>query len=74
MAEGKVWQTIFHAYYGLFKLLVMPLGLPNTPATFQNYINHILVPYLDHFYTSYLNDICYTPPLRHILRMGILTK
>jgi hypothetical protein len=36
--------------------LVMPFGLTNTPAIFQNYINDILVPYLNHFYTAYLND------------------
>jgi hypothetical protein len=56
MAEGEEWKTIFHTHYILFELLVMPFGLTNTLATFQNYINDILVPYLDYFYTTYLND------------------
>jgi hypothetical protein len=36
--------------------LVIPFGLTNALAIFQNYINDILAPYLDHFYTAYLND------------------
>jgi hypothetical protein len=34
----------------------MPFGLTNAPATFQNYINDVLAPYLDHFCTAYLDD------------------
>jgi hypothetical protein len=34
----------------------MPFGLTNAPATFQNYINNILAPYLDYFCTAYLNN------------------
>jgi hypothetical protein len=56
MAKGEEWKTVICTQYGLFKLLVMPFGLTNAPATFQNYINDILVPYLDHFCTAYLND------------------
>jgi hypothetical protein len=35
----------------------MLFSLTNTLATFQNYINNILAPYLDHFCTAYLDDI-----------------
>jgi hypothetical protein len=56
MAEGEQWKSAFHTRYGLFESLVMPFGLTNTPATFQNYINDVLVPYLDHFCTTYLDD------------------
>jgi hypothetical protein len=56
MAKGEEWKTTFHTHYSLFESLVMPFGLTNTPATFQNYINNILVPYLDHFCTTYLDD------------------
>jgi hypothetical protein len=56
MAEGKEWKTAFRTRYGLFESLVMPVGLTNTPATFQNYINNVLVPYLDCFCTAYLDD------------------
>jgi hypothetical protein len=34
----------------------MPFGRTNTPATFQNFINDILAPYLDQFCTTYLDD------------------
>jgi hypothetical protein len=56
MAEGEEWKTAFRTRYGLFESLVMPFGLTNTPATFQNYINDVLAPYLDRFCTAYLDD------------------
>jgi hypothetical protein len=56
MAEGEEWKTTFRTHYGLFKSLVMPFGLTNAPATFQNYINDVLAPYLDHFCTAYLDN------------------
>jgi hypothetical protein len=56
MAEGEEWKTTFHTRYGLFESLVMPFHLTNTPATFQNFINDVLTPYLDQFCTAYLDD------------------
>jgi hypothetical protein len=56
MAEDEEWKTIFRTCYSLFESLVMPFGLTNITAIFQSYINDVLVPYLDHFYTAYLND------------------
>jgi hypothetical protein len=56
MAEGEEWKTTFRTHYGLFESLVMPFGLTNALATFQNYINNVLVPYLDRFCTAYLDD------------------
>jgi hypothetical protein len=56
IAEGKEWKTAFCTYYSLFESLVMPFGLTNTPAILQKYINDVLIPYLDHFCTAYLND------------------
>jgi hypothetical protein len=56
MAEREECKTAFRTRYGLFESLVMPFGLTNTLATFQNYINNILAPYLDHFCTTYLDD------------------
>jgi hypothetical protein len=56
IAKGKEWKTVFHTHYCLFESLVMPFGLANAPATFQNYINDVLAPYLDCLYTTYLND------------------
>jgi hypothetical protein len=56
IAKGKEWKTIFYTHYRLFKSLVMPFGLTNAPVIFQNYIYDILVPYLDYFWTTYLDD------------------
>jgi hypothetical protein len=35
----------------------MPFGLTNSLATFQNFINNVLTPYLDQFCTAYYDDI-----------------
>ena len=35
----------------------MPFGLTNAPADFQCFINDVLHPFLDAFYTTYLGDI-----------------
>ena len=35
----------------------MPFGLTNAFATFQNFINDVLRPFLDLFVTAYLDDI-----------------
>jgi hypothetical protein len=37
MAEGKEWKPAFHTCYKLFELLVIPFGLTNALATFQDY-------------------------------------
>jgi hypothetical protein len=57
MAEGEEWKTAFRIWYGLFESLVMTFGLPNTPTSFQHFINDVLRPYLDIFVTAYLDDI-----------------
>jgi hypothetical protein len=35
----------------------MPFGLANPLSSFQHFINNTLRPYLDIFYTAYINDI-----------------
>ena len=55
--EGDESLTAFHTCFELFKYLVMPFGLCNGPASFQNYINDTLHEYLDDFCTVYLDDI-----------------
>jgi hypothetical protein len=51
------WKTVFKTWYGLYEYTVMPFGLSNTPATFQNMINHIFRDLLDLGFIVYLDDI-----------------
>src|SRR5882724_5076081 len=44
-------------HYGSFKWLVMPEGLTNAPATFQRFMNDILVDMIDVIVIIYLDDI-----------------
>ena len=56
MREGEEWKTMFYTCYSHFEYQVMPMGLTNTPATFQRLVNNTLHEYLDIFYVAYLND------------------
>ena len=47
----------FCIYYGTYKYKVLPFGLTNRPATYQQYINNVLFNYLDIFCIVYLDDI-----------------
>ena len=42
---------------GLYKYLVMPMGLTNAPASFQSLMNHVLCDYINEICAIYLNDI-----------------
>jgi hypothetical protein len=53
IAEGVEWKTTFCTHYSLFKSLLILFSLTNAPVIFQNYINDILVPYVDYFCTTY---------------------
>ena len=48
---------MFCTHFSLFEYLIMPFGLCNGPASFQNYINDTLQEYLNDFCTVYLDDI-----------------
>jgi hypothetical protein len=41
MKEGDKWKAAFRTNLGLFEPTVMFFGLTNSPATFQNFMNHI---------------------------------
>jgi hypothetical protein len=55
--EADKFKTTFRTRCGQLEYQVMPFGLPNTPATFQAYIDDCLQPYIDDFTVWYLDDI-----------------
>ena len=55
--EGDEWKTAFRCRYGHFEYQVMPFGLVNAPATFQEYINDALGDLVDTVCIVYLDDI-----------------
>lgn len=57
IAPSHEWLTAFATRYRLYEYLVMPFGLANAPASFQNYINNTLHEFLDVFCTAYIDNI-----------------
>ena len=55
--QGDKWKTAFRTWCGYFEYQIMPFGLFNAPASFQGYINKILIDKLDIFVNVYLDDI-----------------
>jgi hypothetical protein len=51
------WMMAFKTQYRLYEYTVMPFGLSNAPATFQNMMNHIFRDLLDLGLLVYLDDI-----------------
>jgi hypothetical protein len=54
---GDEWKTAFKTWYRLYEYTIMPFGLSNALATFQNIINHIFRDLLDLGLIVYLDDI-----------------
>lgn len=57
IAEGDEWKTAFATRYGQYEYTVMPLGLCNAPAVFQQMMNEIFFDLLDRGVVIYLDDI-----------------
>ena len=57
VAPQDVPKTAFRAPYGHYECLVMPMGLANAPATFQNLMNDVLCDFVGRFVAFYLDDI-----------------
>ena len=55
--RGNEWKTVFRTCYNYYKYYVMSFNLINIPATFQAYINHVMVGLLDIICVMYLDDI-----------------
>jgi hypothetical protein len=54
--ESTAWAA-FRTRYGSFEPVVLPFGLCNGPATFQRYINTVLMDCLDDFCSAYVDDV-----------------
>ncbi|MBW0461800.1 hypothetical protein O181_001515 [Austropuccinia psidii MF-1] len=54
---GEEHFTFFRTKYDSYEYLVMPFGLPNAPASFQNLVNDIFADFFDIFVVVYLDDI-----------------
>ena len=57
ITEGDEWKTALRTCYGLFEYKVMPFGLANAPATFQNMMNKIFRDMIDLGVIIYLDDM-----------------
>ena len=55
--KGDKWKTAFQTRYGHFEYQVIFFGLSNALASFEEYVNKILVEKLDVFIIVYLDDI-----------------
>ena len=70
MAEKEEWKIAFCYRYGLFKFRVIPIGLINTPITFQTIINHIFHDLLNNKVLVYINNILiYTKTIKEYNRL-----
>ncbi|GME36878.1 hypothetical protein V502_10139 [Neofusicoccum parvum] len=58
--------TTFRTRYGSYRYNVLPFRLCNGPATFQQYMNEVIMAGLDNFCSVFIDDILvYNPVLRH---------
>ena len=55
--KSDKWKIAFQMQYGYFEYQVIFFSLFNIPASFQGYVNKILVEKLDIFVIVYLDDI-----------------
>jgi hypothetical protein len=55
--EGDKWKAAFRCRYGLDEFFVMPVGLINALASFQDMMNHILMDLFDKGVVVYIDDI-----------------
>jgi len=55
--EGEEWKTTFSTKLRTYEYLVMPFGLCNAPAAFQQWINEVLMEHIDMCCIVYLDDV-----------------
>jgi len=52
-----MYKTAFLTNEGLYEYVVMPIGLCNSPATFQRFMNMTFADLLNKFVAVYLDDV-----------------
>lgn len=57
MVEDKECMTVFRTHYGHLEYTVMSFSLTIPSVTFQHFVNNCFQEFLNHFCTSYLEDI-----------------
>lgn len=55
--EPNIHKTAFRTRYGSYEWMVMPMGMCNSPSTFQSLMNSVFQDYLDDFIIVYLDDV-----------------
>jgi hypothetical protein len=57
LREGDEPKTVFQTHHGHFEYRVMPFGLTGALATFQDFMNQLLAPFLRKWVVVFLDDV-----------------